>query len=400
MMRAGQGRETGVARAAVTAVFLINGIGYGNWVARIPSIRDELRLDTQALGLALLGVAIGSLVGLPLSGALVARFGSRRMTTIAGLAFCASLVLPALAINAVTLALGLVLLGAATGILDVSMNAAGAIVERRGHTSIMSSYHAGFSFGGLIGAAFGGFLAGRGVDPLPHLALAALVGLGAMALATRPLLPSDADERTTGPAFALPTRKLALLGAIGFGALLSEGAMADWSGIYLRDIRATDTATAAYGYAAFSLCMAIGRLGGDWLVGRFGTVLAVRAGGIVAAVGLAAVLLVPSVGLALVGFAGVGLGISIIFPLILSAAARSGELSSGTALAAVSTLGYLGFLAGPPLLGIVAHSTTIGVALWLVVLLCVGIAALAGSAGGGKAGATHEQIVSSGSPSR
>ena len=389
-MRAGRGREAGRARAAVTAVFLLNGIGYGNWVARIPSIRDALRLDVQTLGLALLGVAIGSLVGLPLSGALVARFGSRRMTVVAGLAFSASLVLPALATNAVTLTLTLVLLGAATGILDVSMNAAGAIVERRGRRSIMSSYHAGFSFGGLLGAALGGFLAGRGVDPLPHLALAALVGLGAMALATRPLLPSDASERTIGPAFARPTRSLALLGAIGFGALLSEGAMADWSGIYLRDVRATDTATAAYGYAAFSLCMALGRLTGDWLVGGFGAAVAVRAGGLVAAAGLAAALLVPSVGLALVGFAAVGLGISIIFPLILSAAARSRDVPSGTALAAVSTLGYLGFLAGPPLLGIVAHSATIGVALWLVVLLCVGIAALAGSVEGGKADLAHE----------
>jgi MFS family permease len=392
MMRAGRGRETGWARAAVTAVFLINGIGYGNWVARIPSIRDELHLDTQALGLALLGVAIGSLVGLPLSGALVARFGSRRMTAVAGLSFAASLVLPALATNALSLTLGLVVLGAATGILDVSMNAAGAVVERRGRKSIMSSYHAGFSFGGLIGAALGGFLAGRGVDPLPHLALTALVGLGAMALVTRPLLPSDASERVAGPAFAKPTRSLAILGAIGFCALLSEGAMADWSGIYLRDVRATDTATAAYGYAAFSLCMGIGRLGGDWLVGRFGTISSIRAGGILAAIGLAAVLLVPSVGLALVGFAGIGLGISIIFPLLLSAAGRSREVSSGTALAAVSTLGYLGFLAGPPVLGVVAHSTTIGVALWLVVALCIGIAALAGSVDSGKAGATHEQL--------
>ena len=392
-MRTGQGRETGWARAAVTAVFLINGIGYGNWVARIPSLRDELHLDTQTLGLALLGVALGSLVGLPVSGALVARFGSRRMTTSAGLAFCASLVLPALATNAITLALGLVVLGATTGILDVSMNAAGAIVERRGQRSIMSSLHAGFSFGGLLGAALGGFLAGRGVDPLPHLALAALVGVGAMALATRPLLPSDAGERMVGPAFARPTRGLALLGAIGFGALLSEGAMADWSGIYLRDVRLTDAATAAYGYAAFSLCMALGRLGGDWLVGRFGASATVRAGGIVAAVGLAAVLPVPSTGLALVGFAGVGLGISIIFPLLLSVAARDRAVPSGTALVAVSTLGYLGFLAGPPLLGIVAHGTTIGVALWLVVLLSIGIAALAGSIGDGRTAEAHKLIT-------
>jgi MFS family permease len=391
-MRTGQGREAGWARAAVTAVFLINGAGFGNWVARIPAIRDTLRLDTQTLGLALLGLAVGSLIGLPLSGALIARFGSRRMTTLAGLAFCASLGLPALATSAVTLALALAILGAATGILDVSMNAAGAVVERRGGRSIMSSFHAAFSFGGLLGAALGGFAAGRGMSPLAHLGLAALVSVVAMAIVTRPLLPTDASERTGGSAFALPTRGLALLGLLTFGAMLSEGAMADWSGIYLRDARATDTATAAYGYAAFSLCMAIGRLTGDWLVGRFGTVLVVRGGGVVAAAGLATALLAPSVGLTLVGFAGVGLGLSIIVPLLFSATARSHEMPSSTALAAVSTLGYLGFLAGPPVLGVVARSTTIGVALWLVVILCVGIAVLAGSVGSGKSEAANEQL--------
>ena len=391
-MRTGQAREIGWARAAVTAVFLLNGAGFGNWVARIPAIRDTLSLDTQVLGLALLGLAVGSLIGLPLSGALIARFGSRRMTTVAGLAFCASLGLPALATSAVTLALALAILGAATGILDVSMNAAGAAVERRGGRSIMSSFHAAFSFGGLLGAAIGGVAAGQGMPPIAHLGLAALVGVIAMALVTRPLLPADASEQTGGPAFALPTRGLALLGLLTFGAMLSEGAMADWSGIYLRDVRSADPATAAYGYAAFSLCMAIGRLTGDWLVVRFGTIFAVRGGGIIAAAGLATALLAPFVGLALVGFAGVGLGLSIIVPLLFSAAAQTREMSSGAALAAVSTLGYLGFLAGPPILGVVAHSTTIGVALWLVVAHCVGIAVLAGSVGSGRSETKGEQL--------
>lgn len=372
-------RATGWARLGVSAIFLLNGAGAGNWVARIPAIRDKLQLDTQTLGLALLGLAVGSLIGLPLSGGLLARFGSRRMTTVAGLGYCICLVFPALAVNAATLALALVALGAAAGLLDVSMNAAGAAVEQRWQTSIMSSFHAAFSFGGLIGAALGGFAAGRAVDPLPHLTLAAIVGFGLMLFATRPLLPPAPGERQTGPVFVLPTRGLALLGLIGFCALLGEGAMADWSAIYLHDARAADPATAAYGFAAFSLCMAVGRLAGDWLVGRIGTVNAVRGGGIVAAAGLATALVGPSIWLALVGFAGVGLGLSIIFPLLVSAAARRDEMASGAAIAAVSTLGYFGFLAGPPLLGFVAHSTTIGIALWIVVALCVGVAALAGA---------------------
>lgn len=390
-MRAGARRSTTLARAAVTAVFFINGAGYGNWVARIPAVRDGLHIDTQELGLALLGVAVGSLLAMPLAGALIGRVGSRAMTTGCVLAFCATLVLPALAPNLATLALALVALGATTGSLDVSMNAAGAAVERRGGKAIMSSFHAAFSFGGLGGAAIGGFLASRGVPPLPHLAGATILGLACAAVATRGLLPIAADELTGGPAFARPTRALAALGIIGFGALLGEGAMADWSGIFLRDMRAADPGTAASGFAAFSLCMAIGRLTGDWLVGRFGAVPVVRSGGVIAAAGLALVLSVPTVGVALVGFAGVGLGLSIIFPLVLSAAARSTALPSGTAIAAVTTIGYLGFLAGPPILGVVAHSTTIGMALWLVVLLCAGIAALAGAVGGQARGAAPEQ---------
>lgn len=376
-----QRHNTALARAAVSAVFFINGAGYGNWVARIPAIRDGLGLDTQGLGLALLGVAIGSLLAMPFAGALLGRVGSRTMTTCCALAFCATVVLPALAVNGATLTLALVALGATTGTLDVSMNGAGAAVERHGGKPIMSSFHAAFSFGGLLGAALGGFLASREVAPLPHLAGIALLSFACAVIATRGLLPIEADALSGGPAFALPTRALAALGIIGFGALLSEGAMADWSGIYLRDMRATDNGTAASGFAAFSLCMAIGRLTGDWLVGRFGAVPVVRGGAIVAATGLALVLSVPSVGLALLGFAAVGVGLSIIFPLVLSAAARTTELPSGTAIAAVTTIGYLGFLAGPPVLGIVAHSTTIGVALWLVVLLCVVIAALAGAVG-------------------
>lgn len=398
-MRTGQRYNTALARAAVTAIFFINGAGYGNWVARIPAVRDSLGLDTQQLGLALLGVAIGSLLAMPFAGALLGRVGSRAMTTCCALAFCATVVLPALAVNLATLTLALVALGATTGTLDVSMNGAGAAVERHGGRAIMSSFHAAFSFGGLSGAALGGFLASREIAPLPHLAGIALLSFACAAVATRGLLPIEADGLSGGPAFALPTRALAALGIIGFGALLSEGAMADWSGIYLRDIRATDDATAASGFAAFSLCMAIGRLTGDWLVERFGAVPVVRGGGVVAAAGLALVLLVPSVAFALVGFAAVGIGISIIFPLVLSAAARTPNIPSGTAIAAVTTIGYLGFLAGPPVLGIVAHATTLGVALWLVVLLCAGIAAIAGAVGGRKADAMHEQIVSSGSPS-
>ncbi|CAN5861571.1 MFS transporter [soil metagenome] len=370
-----------VPRLAVLGVFFVNGVIIGTWVVRIPAIKDELGLGEGLLGLALLGAAFGALLAMPLVGALVSRFGSRRVVGTTALLLALSLILPALAPSLLFLVLALVMVGAANGGLDVSMNAQAVAVERGYGRPIMSSFHAAWSFGGIAGAALGGLLASRGVGPLPHFSVVAVLTAIAFACAYGALLPSQADASEEGaPAFARPTRALFGLGVMAFCVLLGEGAMGDWSAVYLDDTLRTGPGFAAAGYAAFSLSMAFGRLFGDKLTERLGPVTLVRSCGALAAVGLGIALAAAQPLVALVGFACAGAGFSIVFPTALSAAGRTRNMATGPALAAVSTAAYTGFLIGPPFIGFLAELTGLGYALYLVVALSAVIIVFAGAA--------------------
>jgi len=368
------------SRLAVLGVFFVNGVVIGTWVVRIPAIKERLGLGEGLLGLALLGAAGGALVAMPLVGALVSRFGSRRVVGTAALVLSFSLLMPALAPSLLFLVSALVVVGAANGGLDVSMNAQAVAVERGYGHPIMSSFHAAWSFGGLAGAALGGLVAYQGVGPLPHFSAVAVLSAIAFAVAYGALLPSHADASEEGtPAFARPTRALLGLGIISFCVLLGEGAMGDWSAVYLDDTLRTGPGFAAAGYAAFSLSMAFGRLFGDSFTERLGPVRLVRSCGAIAAVGLGVALAAGRPPVALFGFACAGAGFSIVFPTALSAAGRTGGTATGPALAAVSTAAYTGFLVGPPLVGFLAELTGLGNALYLVVTLSVAIVAFAGA---------------------
>jgi len=275
------------------------------------------------------------------------------------------------------------LLGATNGALDVSMNAQAVAVEERYGRPIMSSFHAAFSFGGLAGAVLGGLVAARGIAAAPHLLAVALVTGLAAVLAYRALLPAGADRggEGGGPAFALPRGAVLGLGAISFCVLVGEGAMADWSAIYLDDTLGTGPGLAAFGYAAFSLTMAIGRLFGDGLAERFGATTLVRACGAISTLGLGTALAIGHPIAALVGFACAGAGFSIVFPLALSAAGSVGTMAPGPALAAVAGAGYFGFLVGPPTIGFAAELFSLGGALYLVVLLSAATFLLAPAVG-------------------
>jgi MFS family permease len=376
---AGTAPYLGSARAAVLAVFFTNGVVIGTWVVRIPALKEKLDLGEGLLGVALLGAAVGALVAMPVVGALVSRFGSRRVVGLSALALSVVLLTPGLASSLPMLVLAVVLLGAANGGLDVAMNAQAVAVERGYGRSIMSSFHAAWSFGGLGGAALGGLLASRGIEPLPHFAAVAIPAAIAFAFAYGALLPSSADASEEGtPAFARPTRALLGLGIISFCVLLGEGAMGDWSAVYLDDTLRTGPGFAAAGYAAFSLSMAFGRLFGDRFTELLGPVTLVRACGVIAAVGLGVALAAAHPIVALVGFACAGAGFSIVFPTALSAAGRTGG-PTGPALAAVTTAAYTGFLVGPPFIGFLAEATGLGYALYLVVALSTAVVILAGA---------------------
>jgi MFS family permease len=364
------------ARAGVAAVFFLNGFGYGSWVPRIAEIQDKLSASEGQLGLALFMAAVGALIAMPLAGAAAHRYGSRPATAVTLAGFGLSLPGLALAPSLVGLGLALFVAGAAGGALDVSMNAQGVAVEKRYWAPIMSSLHGMFSLGGMTGAGVTGLVAALDVSIVPHFAGICVLILAVGAIACRPLLPAAAEAAAAGPGFARPSLGLLLPGIVALAALLSEGAVADWSAVYLSANLDAGTTMAAAAFAAFSLMMAAGRFSGDRLVARVGGDPVVRAGGALAAIGLGLTLVIGHPVVAVIGFGLVGAGISCVFPVVLSSAARAPDLPPSAAIAAVCTIGYFGFLLGPPAIGGLAELVGLPAALGVVVLLCALIAAL------------------------
>ncbi len=364
----------------MTAVFAGNGALFGSLFGRLPEIQDRLGLSEGELGLALLGGPVGLIAAVAIVGAAVVRFGSRRLSALGGLAYAAGIVLPALASSGWALAGTLVLLGAASGTLDVAMNTQGVTVEKRYPRRIFASLHAGFSFGLLGGAASAGLVAAAGVPLTAHLlgvaaVVAAVIGAGVSQFLTDADPDADAAAGTRA-AFARPSRALLALGAIAFAVLLAEGALNDWSAIYLSDVHDTGPGTAAAGLAVFSLAMAAGRLTGDRLAERLGSGALARGGLLLGAAGFAVAALAPGPATAIGAFVALGLGLASVYPLVMRAAATRADVPAGAAIAAVTTTGYVGFLAGPPLVGLVAHATSLRVSLLVVGALVVVAATL------------------------
>ncbi len=344
-----------VARLAIATIFLTNGVLVANWFARIPDVKQRLDLSEGALSLALLSAAIGALLAQPTAGWVISRVGSRIVTASMALLFCAAVVLLGFARSLPALMLVLGIFGACNGALDVAMNAQAAMVERQYGRSIMNSFHALWSVGGLSGAALGGLAASRGVPLAAHFLVAAGVAAIVMLLALRGLVADSGASPGHEPAFALPPRALLPMGVVAFCALVSEGAIGDWGAIYLREGLGSTPGVAATGYAVFALLMAAGRFAGDRLTMRFGAARVVRVSGVLVVGGIALALVSRTPWIAIAGFGLIGAGVSCIFPLIMSAAARTPGLAPGTGIAAMATAGYTGFLIGPPLIGSVAE---------------------------------------------
>lgn len=370
------------ARFAVGATFFVQGFMAASWFVRLPAIKAQLHLSTSALGVSLLSLTVGLLIAMPVVGWLLTRVRSSRIVTTTVLSFVLVPTLPALAVNQLTLMLGLLIFGATAGILDVAMNVQGVAVEARMRRPVMSSFHGMYSAGGIAGSIIGGGLAAIGISPRLHLFIVGLV-LGLFGgTVSRWMMPEPPSRRRRGSPFVRPSRALAALGIIAFCALLNEGAMSDWSAVYLRESIGTSAGLAAAGFAVFSVTMTAGRLAGDRWALRLGPASLIRIGGILAGVGLGVSLVIASLPAALLGFACVGAGMSFIFPLTVSAASRSSEMAPGTAIAALSTAGYSGLLAGPSTIGLSAGLVTLRGALGIVVVLSLVVVLLAGAASG------------------
>ncbi len=370
------------ARWAVSLNSAASGILVGTWAARLPAIQQHLDLQSGALGMALLCAAVGTLVATNVAGYLAARVGSAVVTTMSGLLFCCTVPLLALAPSLPWLALALTLYGAAGGAWGEATNTHGVAVEHCYGRPILASFAAFFSVGGLVGASVGGLAGGRGMAPLAHFTAISACAAVCLVVAARHLLPAKAEAGSSSSAFVLPSGALIMLGVIAFCTVMSEGAVADWSAIYLQHTLATGATLAAGGYAVFSLLMAAGRLVGDSLTARYGATAVVRTGTLMAALGSALALLIPWAPLAIIGFGVVGAGLSSVFPIVISAAGRSSDTSSGNAIAAVATCGYVGFLVGPPAIGFLAQVAGLRAALLLIVALSLLAAALSPRVGG------------------
>ena len=404
-------------RIALCAVFAAHGFIFASWAVRVPAVKQQAGASPAALGLALLGLSAGAVATMLLAGVLCRRFGSARMTAVSCALLSASVALPALARSAAALGLLLAVFGAAYGCLNVAMNSVAVDVVAALRRPVMPGFHAAWSFGGLAGAALGGLLAPH-LSPEPHLLLIALAGLTVSTAAGRVLLtrtgslraaaplgtvpngtvlesagPESAGPESAGPPNAGPERAEAasesgpgwrrvlrtgrmvgLFGVIALCAAYDEGAIGDWGALHLRQDLGTSAGLAAAGYAAFALAEACGRLSGTALLQRFGRTRVLVTGGLTACAGMLLASLAPVTWLALAGFAATGLGLANLFPTVI---ARAGLLAGATGVALTSTLGYTGFLLGPPAIGFLASVASLRTGLTTLAFLGLTAAAIA-----------------------
>ncbi|MEU3164632.1 MFS transporter [Streptosporangium sp. NPDC006930] len=354
-------RAAGLTRLAAMSAFLIVGISYASFLIRVPSLKVEHDLSAGQLGLLLVVPSVSALVAMQLAGGLVARYGSAPIARVTGVALPLSLVGLALASDPIQLAVALVIFGLIDGLLDVSMNAHAIAVERAHKRSVMNRCHAAWSIGAMIASVLGGLAIQAGLTPMSHfLWLGVAVALFSLVTGMW-MLPASADRHAPQEGEKKVrvkwrdgwTPRVLMFGAMGAVILILEGAVGNWSGVFLLEDRGATLAVASLGYTFFNLCQTAGRLVGDRLHERYGAPALVRVSGGIALCGLLMVVLSPGIVVAIAGFAVVGIGLSVLLPLIFSAVGHGGAegLGAAAALARFTTLTYSGLLLGPVLVG-------------------------------------------------
>jgi MFS family permease len=368
------------ARWALVASFLVHGILLGAWVPHIPLAKDRLDAGPAVFGLALLALAGGAICAMPVAGVLINRFGSARLTLVSGLLFCLAFPGPILAPNLFSFVLAGLVMGAGIGSMDVAMNAHGLAVERALRRPIMSMLHGSFSVGGMAGTFLGAALLeieGVGGQVLTVIAIC----LPTLLVASRFFLPGTIDKGLSGTHFAWPTRASVGLGLLCFLALMIEGSILDWAAIMMQENYKVDASIAALGFGFYQGGMAVARFTGDWIRQRAGAAAMVRTSALIAGVGTTVALTAPTPTIAIVAFVFAGLGLGNIAPVLFAGGGRLEPNAPGRGIAAVTTLGYMGFLCGPPLIGLVAQMTNLTTALFMTVAAAFIIALFADKVG-------------------
>lgn len=355
-------------RFAVAAFFFIVGLSFASWASRIPDIKLKLGLSDAALGAVLFALPVGSMVSLPLSGWLVAKMGSRKVITAASGIYPVVLIAIGFAGTVWQLVPAIFLFGLLGNMCNISVNTQAVGVETLYGRSIMASFHGVWSLAGFTGAAIGAVMVSAHIIPPIHFIIVCAVLLGLLGYAQQFALAKD-ETHADLPLFARPDALLLKLGLIAFSCMVCEGTMFDWSGVYFQKVVGAPHNLTTLGYAAFMCTMAGGRFLGDRIVTRFGKKKVLQGSGIVITTGLLTAVLFPTIVTATLGFLLVGIGVSSVVPLVYSSAGKSKTMSTGVALTAVSTIGFLGFLIGPPVIGFIAQSFSLRWSFTLIAIL-------------------------------
>lgn len=354
------------ARWAVTTAFFLHGLLIGAWVPHIPLAKERLDVGPAMFGLALLAIAGGAVIGMPVTGALINRFGSARMTAATGMLFCLTFFGPILAPTLAAFMVAGFTMGIMIGSMDVSMNAHGIAVEKALRLPTMSLFHGAFSIGATAGAFAGAILLrlfGEETQAAAIAAICVVLQIGAM----RHFLPAEVDKGLSGTHFGWPTAATIGLGLLCFLALMIEGSILDWAAIMMREKFLVDASIAALAFGFYQGGMAVARFIGDRLRLKCGAVRMVRASALLAAGATTLALAVPSVVVAIAAFMFAGLGLGNVAPVLFAGGGRLEPEAPGRGIAAVTTLGYTGFLAGPPIIGFTAELAGLPMALGLTV---------------------------------
>jgi MFS family permease len=345
----------GRTRVMVGIFFFVSGFGFYTWASRIPTIQQELHLNEAQLGAVLFALPVGLMATLPVTGMLLSRFDSRRIMMIGALSFNAMLCAIGFATRSWELALALVCFGSSRNLMNISANAQSIGVQTLFERPIIARFHGIWSLAGFGAAALGSLMVSFAVAPAWHFLGVGLVLTACCWYAYPGSLPQQPAPRERRPWFALPDKTLAKYGLISFASMACEGTMIDWSGIYLQKAVHTSRQFATLGFTIYMIAMTLGRLTGDRFTNRYGIRNTLTYSGGLIGFGLLVAVLLPYPSTAIVGFILTGFGVSCVIPMVFSMAGRSAGMSSGSAIAAVSTVGYLGFLIVPPLVGSVAQ---------------------------------------------
>lgn len=342
-------------RIMVAIFFFVSGFGFSTWASRIPTIQQQLHLNEAQLGAVLLAMPVGLMLTLPVTGTLLSRFDSRRIMMIGALSF--NIMLCGIGFSARTwqLVLALFCFGISRNLMNISANAQSIGVQALYDRSIIARFHGIWSLAGFGGAALGSLMVSLGISPGWHFLIVGGLLIGMCIYAFPGSLPQQPHARQRRRLFALPDRALAKYGLISFAAMACEGAMYDWSGIYFRKAVGASGKIATLGFVVYMVSMTLGRLTGDKLANRFGIKNMLTYSGVLICSGLLLAALLPYPLVAGLGFMLTGFGVSCVIPMVFSMAGRSAGMSSGSAIAAVSTVGYFGFLIIPPLVGSIAE---------------------------------------------